>query len=301
MTNYKISQEDVLRVLTSKPQSVAEVARKMGVFKGTPKKHLLRLEAHRLAIKTDEGWIKVKDVHKVAQPKVTVNKVDSSQSSGSKSLNTSKCIHAITEDTNIRILDAAFKIFSSKGYSGTTTREIAHEANVNEVTIFRKFKSKENLLKEVFNSNLAAFASLDNLFQIQKDADLETELRFLGENVANPMKDEKGENKSQVHMFMHMLFDEAKKRPEIAEILLAFIKTSIKPISKYFETQIKNGKIRNINPQTAALTLISYISYTSMLREVFGDDFLGDSNEEIESFIDIFTNGVINVHDTKTR
>lgn len=301
MTNYKISQEDVLRVLTSKPQNVAEVARKMGVFKGTPKKHLLRLEAHGLAAKTDEGWVKIKDVCSVAQPKVTVSDAISPQSPGSKSLNTSKHIHAITDNTNIRILDAAFKIFSSKGYSGTTTREIAHEANVNEVTIFRKFKSKENLLKEVFNSNLAAFSSLDNLFQIQKDVNLETELRFLGETIANPMEDKKRENKSQVHMFMHMLFEEAKKRPEVAEVLLAFVKKSIKPISKYFETQIKNGKMRNINPQTAALTLISYISYTSMLREVFGDDLLGDSNEEIENFIDIFTNGVINVDDTKNR
>ena len=147
MTNYKINQEDVLRVLTSKPQSVAEIARKIGVFKGTPKKHLLRLEAQGLATKTDEGWIGMKDLHKVAQPKVTVSKVVSPQSSGSKSLNTSKHIHAITDNTNIRILDAALKIFSSKGYSGATTREIAHEANVNEVTIFRKFKSKEKLVE----------------------------------------------------------------------------------------------------------------------------------------------------------
>ena len=99
---------------------------------------------------------------------------------------------------------------------------------------------------------------------------------------------------------MHMLLEEGKRRPEVAEVLLAFSKASIKPISNYFESQIQNGKMRNINPQTAALTFISYVSYTSMLREVFGDDFLGDSDEEIESFIDIFTNGIIKVDDTKT-
>jgi AcrR family transcriptional regulator len=300
MTNYKISQEDVLKVLTSKPQSVAEIARKIGVFKGTPKKHLLRLEAQGLATKTDEGWIKIKDVNKVAQPKVSVHKVTSPQSSGSKSLSTSKHIPAITDEIDTRILDAALKIFSIKGYSGATTREIAHEANVNEVTIFRKFKSKENLLKEVLNSNLAVFASLDDLFQIQKDVDLETELRFLGKNIAKAMKDKKMDNKSQMHMFMHMLFEEGKRRPEVAEVLLAFLQTIINPLSKYFESQIKNGKMRNINPQTAALTFISYFGYTPMLREVFGDDFMGDSDEEIEGFIDIFTKGTLKVNDMKT-
>lgn len=204
-------------------------------------------------------------------------------------------------DAEQRILEAALKVFATEGYTGATTRKIAEEANVAEVTLFRKFKSKENLLKEVLNSNRAVFASLDNLFQIQKDVDLETELRFLGKNIAKAMKDKKRDNKSHMHMFMHMLFEEGKRRHEVAEVLLAFLQTSIKPLSKYFESQIKNEKMRNINPQTAALIFISYFGYTSMLREVFGDDFLGDSDEEIESFIDVFTNGIIKVDDTKNR
>jgi len=48
-----------------------------------------------------------------------------------------------------RILDAAMVIFSKNGYNGATTIKIAEKAGVNEITIFRKFKSKENLLKTV--------------------------------------------------------------------------------------------------------------------------------------------------------
>lgn len=204
-------------------------------------------------------------------------------------------------DAEQRILEAALRVFATEGYTGATTRKIAEEANVAEVTLFRKFKSKENLLKEVLNNNRAVFASLDDLFKIQKDVDLETELRFLGKNIAKAMKNKKRDNKSHMHMFMHMLFEEGKRRPEVAEVLSAFLQTSIKPLSKHFESQIKNGKMRNINPQTAALIFISYFGYTSMLREVFGDNFLGDSDEDVESFINIFTNGIIKVDDTKTR
>ncbi len=49
------------------------------------------------------------------------------------------------------ILETARKLFSTKGYSAVTTREIAKEANVNEVTIFRLFQSKENLFEQVIS------------------------------------------------------------------------------------------------------------------------------------------------------
>ena len=198
-----------------------------------------------------------------------------------------------------RILEAALKVFASEGYTGATTRKIAEEANVAEVTLFRKFKSKENLLKEVLNNNRTVFSSLDVLFQVQRDIDLETELRILGKNVAKAMKDRKKDNKT--HMFMHMLFEEGRRRPEVAEALSSFLQMNIKPLSEYFELQIKNGKMRNINSRSAALTFVSYFVYTSLLRDVFGDRFLGNSDEEIERFIDIFTKGIIKVDDMKTR
>ena len=198
-----------------------------------------------------------------------------------------------------RILDAALKVFASEGYTGATTRRIAEEANVAEVTLFRKFKSKENLLREVLIKNRAAFSSLDNLFQIQKDVDLETDLHILGKNIAKVMKDKKKDSKR--HMFMFMLFEEGRRRPEVAEILSSFLQMNITRLSEYFELQIKNGKMRNINPRSAALTFVSYFVYTSLLRGVFGDSFLGDSDEEIERFIDIFTKGIMKVEDMKTR
>lgn len=47
-----------------------------------------------------------------------------------------------------RILEAAVKAFGETGYRGATTRRIAQLADVNEVTLFRHFGSKEELLHE---------------------------------------------------------------------------------------------------------------------------------------------------------
>jgi AcrR family transcriptional regulator len=53
------------------------------------------------------------------------------------------------KETEKKILQAATKLFSENGYSGTSTKKIAEQAGINEVTIFRHFKSKSNLLQSV--------------------------------------------------------------------------------------------------------------------------------------------------------
>jgi AcrR family transcriptional regulator len=48
-----------------------------------------------------------------------------------------------------RILDAAARVYAKHGFKGATTRLIAIEAGVNEVTLFRTFGSKGALLEAV--------------------------------------------------------------------------------------------------------------------------------------------------------
>jgi AcrR family transcriptional regulator len=48
-----------------------------------------------------------------------------------------------------RLLDAAAVVFARDGLAGSTTREISRAAGVNEVTLFRLFQNKQNLLTAV--------------------------------------------------------------------------------------------------------------------------------------------------------
>jgi AcrR family transcriptional regulator len=50
--------------------------------------------------------------------------------------------------TRQRILEAAERVFARDGFQGATTREIAREAGVNEVTLFRHFRTRDDLLRE---------------------------------------------------------------------------------------------------------------------------------------------------------
>ena len=59
-------------------------------------------------------------------------------------------------NTHQRLLDAAARVFARDGIEGATTRAIAREAGVNEVTLFRHFQSKEKLLAAVVQRTLDA-------------------------------------------------------------------------------------------------------------------------------------------------
>ena len=48
-----------------------------------------------------------------------------------------------------KLLEAAMRVFAESGFRGATTRRIAEAAGVNEVTLFRQFKSKAALIDEV--------------------------------------------------------------------------------------------------------------------------------------------------------
>ncbi|MBN1110305.1 MAG: TetR/AcrR family transcriptional regulator, partial [Methanomassiliicoccales archaeon] len=54
----------------------------------------------------------------------------------------------VQESARERVLNAAFQLFAEKGYDGTRTRDIAHLAGVNEVTVFRLFGNKSTLFQE---------------------------------------------------------------------------------------------------------------------------------------------------------
>ncbi len=57
-----------------------------------------------------------------------------------------------------RLLAAAAEVFARQGLMAATTREIALAAEVNEVTLFRQFQNKQNLLAAVIERVFAASA-----------------------------------------------------------------------------------------------------------------------------------------------
>lgn len=50
------------------------------------------------------------------------------------------------DETSQKIIDATMSLIRDKGYVATTTKDIAKKAGVNECTLFRKFKTKKDIV-----------------------------------------------------------------------------------------------------------------------------------------------------------
>ncbi len=52
------------------------------------------------------------------------------------------------DETQLKILNSTMMLIMEKGYTATTTKDIAKKAGVNECTIFRKFSGKKDIVRE---------------------------------------------------------------------------------------------------------------------------------------------------------
>lgn len=189
------------------------------------------------------------------------------------------------ETVEEKILNAAMKVFSKNGYNGSTTIKIAREANVNEITIFRKFKSKENLLKAVVENNLTeTLENLDTILCMEKSTDIEICIKTLGISFKQFL-DERMD-------FILIVANEGRKRPELKHTFTLFRSKMIEHLEEYFKTQIAHENIRKIDPEVLAFTLFSFIFYKSISEKMFDDDLLLDDTDAFGKYTDILMRGI---------
>jgi outer membrane protein len=77
-------------------------------------------------------------------------------------------MQSMSEPTRQHLIDAAARVYADVGFRGATTRRIADEAGVNEVTLFRLFGSKAALIEEAIRAH-SAFGNIGPLPDVPKD------------------------------------------------------------------------------------------------------------------------------------
>jgi AcrR family transcriptional regulator len=191
------------------------------------------------------------------------------------------------DKTEQKIVDATIFLLDKEGIGGTTTKKIAKKAEVSEVTVFRKFKSKNNLLKiaKIYYSDYF-LEKINDIFTDYEDTDLESLLRHMWWNLVNFL-----DNNMNI---IKIALDELMSNRGEEKIFSNFLDEVLKNLTKIFQKQIDNGKIRNINPSVAALTVYSVIVEGIIFWKFESKVSNDDINEYLDDFLDIFINGIIN-------
>lgn len=187
--------------------------------------------------------------------------------------------------TRRRLIEAASQVFASLGVQGATTREIARVARVNEVTLFRHFASKEQLLGAVIENVLAL--QIEALAHPQAwTQDLKIDLKRYAQ-LYNTMLEG---HEDLIRTFI----GEAKRHPEAARQV---IQEAAKPLREklvaYLQCSQRRGIVRaDIDPFPAVDMFTGMLLAGMLCRTAKFNQGNYSCEDYIETCIDIFVRGI---------
>ncbi|MCX6146369.1 MAG: TetR/AcrR family transcriptional regulator [Candidatus Kapabacteria bacterium] len=168
------------------------------------------------------------------------------------------------ENTEEKILNAARKVFTSKGYAAARMDDIAKEAGMNRALIHYYFRSKDKMFQIIFEEKFRIFfLSISSVLTSDNDV------------------------KEKVVNLIRMYFEQLIENPDLPLFIINavnaspenFIKltnklnVSPKEAFKSFHIQVQKeveeGKIRNIKPYVLILNILSLSIFPFIARKMF--------------------------------
>jgi AcrR family transcriptional regulator len=189
--------------------------------------------------------------------------------------------------TKQRLLDATLKLISEKGYLGSTTREIAQEAGVTELTLFRHFGTKEKLFEALLR-NHTFLPRLKELLPELDGLSYGDSLRLIATRFLLSLKERKS--------LVKIMYSEVTTYPEkIKKLYNKFADDLRLILASYFRGLQKQGLLRPVSPEMAAQLflgmLFSYFRSEEIMRE--GGMKKQAMEKNIKEFVDIFMFGTM--------
>lgn len=148
-------------------------------------------------------------------------------------------------DTSKKIMKVALKLFSEQGYYPTTTKQIAEEAGVNELTIFRHFGSKSNLF-QVTTEHYVVDSHVDYILNDTEELNFEESMMLISKRIYDLLV-----QNTKLYKVQMKLADNEKDF-----VKLKLSRKLISVLKEYF-IKLNAENITNGNPEIMAVTLIN--------------------------------------------
>ncbi len=191
------------------------------------------------------------------------------------------------------IVKAAVKLFSEKGFAGTTTRELAAAVGVSEPVLYQHFQTKRDLYTAIIDTKSqegeAKFSQiLGPHLNLQDDQGFFT---GLAELIVDWHADDPG--------YIRLLLYSGLERHELAEISYQRQKkVFLNLIAKYLQSRIEEGALRQVDAMTAAHSFVGMVAHYALGAVLFGCvDLEATRHQVIPAMVNIFLNGMRSSHE----
>ncbi len=191
------------------------------------------------------------------------------------------------KDRRQDILGAAMALFAEKGFRGTTTRDLAAHAEVNEAIIFRHFNNKEELYRAILEEKMKPGQS-DKIEDLKRLATSGDDVQFL-EALGNTFL----ERHEQDTTFMRLLLFSALEGHELSDMFLSSMPER-DPVAAYIQRRIDEGAFKAIDPNLAARAFVGMFFMFIQWQEIFGlkKKRTFERGEVVRTFVSTFLTGI---------
>jgi AcrR family transcriptional regulator len=181
-----------------------------------------------------------------------------------------------------QLLEAAARLYAQAGYRGSTTRRIASEAGVNEITLFRHFGSKDALIREAISRAGRPLVE-DMLPQMPREPFREVS------DWAKAHLTEMRESRSLIRTCMGEIeehpgiFSEGKSPPALAA----------EALGRYLARLRDAGMAKaEFNEVTASTMLMGVLFADAMGRDIMPDMYRNDPDDALDQYVRLFLRSI---------
>ena len=195
------------------------------------------------------------------------------------------------EERRHQILAVAVSLFSSKGFRGTTTKEIAQAAGVSEAMVFRHFATKKELYAAILDHKACAGPNFEPELMaaeaIKRKDDREV-FRCLAVGAL--------EHHEKDPEFQRLLLHSALEKHELAQMFFdQFVRKVYEFLGAYIRERQQEGAFAQVEPAIIVRAFVGMVMHHSLNNNLWDPKrrLLNISNEEAaEYFTEILFNGV---------
>lgn len=187
--------------------------------------------------------------------------------------------------TDEKIIKATFELLQEEGFAKATTKKIAARAGVNEVTIFRKFDNKNNLVEVTKEYHLQLLINkLEEIFEFGEDEGIEEYLKISFYGILNLSEEDLS--------IIRVAMEEVREDPDKPILISDITDVILNKLEEFFKIKIEKGVIREINPKSLAILCFSMLFQSVILWKIYNKDLEFETNYYADDLLNIMFEGI---------
>ena len=193
------------------------------------------------------------------------------------------------EERRVQILRVAMRLFSQRGFRGTTTKEIAVASGVSEAMVFRHFATKEELYSAIIEQKVGIEKHDSKLEEFQRLAATNDDEKFF-QAIGRAFL-EKHETDTT---FLRLLLFSALEGHQLSDMFAATM-AARHPLTNYIQRRLDEGAFRgDVDAQLSARAFLGMFASFTLWQEIFGfkKKQPHDREEVVRTFVSIFLQGI---------